>query len=292
MSISNKIESWNGSILSPTATGTSVTGTYSNASNICTYPYLHPFTTTDYTIKVPSSDWTNIGVNIYSDNISIDGEPLYEYINNLVNKADKIKDEIKKEKNNMKMLNLDFGPANDAIALSMRGMAVRNEAGKYVIYDFDNDEIIDVDPFTINTTASLFYKMPVAIKDVEIGDVIIHNKHYCFVIDACDGSAMDVVDITNGTRQTIYPAKSPFGFNFVTKIVSLVDYKNASADSPFGNMLPFLLMQDGKMDDMLPFVLMNSNLKDMDPMMLMYLMGSDKKENFLPFIMMAQNLKK
>ena len=287
MSLSNKVESWNGSILSSTVSNVTsgTTGTYSNL-----YPY--PYTTSDCTIEIPSSDWTNIGVNLDGNSVSIDGEPLYEYINNLVNKVDKIKDEIKKENNDMKMLNLDFGPAGDAIALSMRGMAVRNETGKYVIYDFDNDEIVDVDPFTVNTKTSLFYKMPVSVKDVEMGDVIIHNKHYCFVIDTSDGTTLDVVDITNGTRQVIYPTKSPFGFNFVTKIISLVDYKNASADSPFGNMLPFILMQDGKMDDMLPFVLMNGGLKDMDPMMLMCLMGSDKNENFLPFIMMAQNLKK
>ena len=284
MSIS-KVQSWNGSVCTSASTGI-----YSNANN--TYPY--PYTTSDYTIEIPLNNRTAIGVNLDSSNVSIDGESLYEYINNLVDKVDKIKDE-KKEKNDMKMLNLDFGPAGDAIALSMRGMAVRNETGKYVIYDFDNDEIVDVDPFTVNTKTSLFYKMPVSVKDVEMGDVIIHNKHYCFVIDTSDGSTLDVVDITNGSRQAIYPTKSPFGFNFNRKKWrkdQWEDYKNASADSPFGNMLPFLLMQDGKMDDMLPFVLMNGSLKDMDPMMLMYLMGSDKNENFLPFIMMAQNLKK
>jgi len=282
MSIS-KVQSWNGSVCTSVSTGT-----YSNANDM--YPY--PYTASDYTIEIPSNNGTAIGLNLNSNNVSIDGESLYDYINNFIDKESKIKEKINKEKDNMKMLNLDFGPAGDAIALSMRGMAVRNETGKYVLYDFDNDEIVDVDPFTINTKTSLFYKMPVAIKDVEMGDIVIHNKHYCFVIDTSDSNTLDVVDITNGSRQVIYPTKSPFGFNFVTKIISLVDYKNASADSPFGNMLPFLLMQDGKMDDMLPFVLMNGSLKDMDPMMLMYLMGSDKNENFLPFIMMAQNLKK
>lgn len=259
-----------------------------SASNIA-----QPFTSTNYTFTIPNTNM-DYGAYINSSNLHIDGISLYDYINNVVEKTEKVKKDLNKEKDIMKMFNFDFGPANSDIALSMRGMAVRNSEGRFVSYDFDKDEIVDVDAFTIESRTSLFYKMPVALKDVAIGDIIIHNKHYCFVIDTIvDGNVLNVVDITNGSIQSIYPTKSPFGFNFVTKIVSLVDYKNANADCPFGNILPLIMMQNGDMNEVLPFLMMNGNtsFKDMDPMMLMCLFGSDKKDNLFPWVMMMQNKK-
>lgn len=273
-------------------------GSNSNVSNCIsgsstTYPQNYESWTADtYTIHAPSNLGTSI--NFDPESLYFNGKSLNDYLNGLVDSIYETKEEAKEEeKKPMKMFNFDFGPAGTNVALSMKGMAVRNSADKYVTYDFDNDEIIDVDVFTIDTNATLFYKMPVAIKDVAIGDIIIHNKHYCFVLDADNTNTLEVVDITTGSRQTIYPTKSPFGFNFVTKIVSLIDYKNASADSPFGNMLPFIMMKDGNMNDMLPFLMMNGNtsFKDMDPMMLYFLM-SGKGNDMLPFVMMAAQQKK
>lgn len=242
------------------------------------------WTADTYTIHMPDTIGTSINFDPYE--MYVNGESLQNFIKNMIKEEDKSKTK-EEEKKSMKMFNFDFGPAGSNVALSMKGMAVRNSADKYVTYDFDNDEIVDVDVFTIDTSATLFYKMPVAIKDVAIGDIIIHNKHYCFVLDADDTNTLEVVDITTGSRQTIYPTKSPFGFNFVTKIISLIDYKNASADSPFGNMLPFIMMKDGNMNDMLPFLMMNGNtsFKDMDPMMLYFLM-SGKGNDMLPFLLM------
>ena len=133
--------------------------------------------------------------------------------------------------------------------------------------------------------------MPVAIKDVKAGDVVVHNRVPMYVTSVNNGT-LTVVDIREGAEKTIYPIKSPFGFNFVTKVVSLFDNmaNQASADAPFGNMLPFMLMNNKDMDPMMFMMMMgqggNTNLMS-NPMMMYFLMKDGKGSDMLPFLMMG-----
>lgn len=197
----------------------------------------------------------------------------------------------KEKKNNMNNLfGFEFGPIdNGSIAMSAKGMAVKNNDNKYVAYDSEKNEVVDVTVFTLQTTTKMFYKIPVALKDVAIGDVIIHNSDICFVLDG-DDNTLDVVNITRGTFETIFPAKSPFGFNFITKVVSLFNFNTANKDNPFGNVLPFLLMGDGDKKDMLPLIMMcgqdNTAFDMNNPMMMYFLMKDGKNNDLLPFLLM------
>jgi hypothetical protein len=83
-------------------------------------------------------------------------------------------------------------------------------------------------------------------------------------VSAVNGNRISVVDIYNGEVKDIMPTTSPFGFNFITKVVSLIDMSGANAETPFGNMLPFLLMGDNKD---------NGNDKDNDNSMLLMAMA-------------------
>jgi hypothetical protein len=149
---------------------------------------------------------------------------------------------------------------------------------------------MDVD--IVNMPAGDFlYKMPVAIKDVKAGDVVIHNRTPMFVVEVHD-STLKVVDVREGTEKEIYLTKSPFGFNFATKVISLMDMSGVKADesNPFGNMLPFMLMSSGKDFDpmMLMLMLMNGGKMDMsNPMMLYFLMKDGNKNDVLPFMLMG-----
>ena len=102
-----------------------------------------------------------------------------------------------------------------------------------------------------------------------------------------------VIDPVNGERKEIMLARSPFGFDFATKIVNFLGDMTAitaSDDNPFGNMWMLLAMSgDNKnMSDMLPLMMMSQG--NMDPMMMFFLMGTDNKDNMLPLIyMMNQN---
>lgn len=198
------------------------------------------------------------------------------------------KNEEKKENKNM--FNFDFGKvASDKVRLSMYGIAVKNIDGRYVAYDVKSHSVMDVEIMNM-PCGDFLYKMPVAIKDIKAGDVVIHNKVPMFVVEVHD-STLKVVDIHEGAEKEIYLTKSPFGFNFATKVVSLIDFTGkADASNPFGNMLPFLMMGDGKMDDMLPMMmLMNGGKMDMSNPMFMYFMMKDNKESkdMLPFLLMG-----
>lgn len=174
-------------------------------------------------------------------------------------------DNDRKENENMdtsKMFNFDFGPVASNIRMSPYGMAMKNADGKYVSYDRNSGNIVDVEIFNFDAQKFL-YKMPVAVNAVAVGDIVVHMRKAMFV-SAVNGNRISVVDIYNGEVKDIMPTTSPFGFNFITKVVSLIDMSGANAETPFGNMLPFLLMGDNKD---------NGNDKDNDNSMLLMAMA-------------------
>lgn len=192
--------------------------------------------------------------------------------------------------------NLEFGPVK-GINMSHLGIALKNAAGNMVSYDRQNEEIVDVDLIDFNAE-NMVYAMPCAIKDIKTGDVIRHVNGNAMFVTSTEGG-IHVVDVVAGEKKEILPTKSMFGFDFVTKIVSLIDFSamNASADQPFGNMLPLMLLSDDKssMRDMLPMMmLMNGdNLGDFDmsnPFVMMALMGKGGSEgnDFFPMVMAMQ----
>ena len=89
------------------------------------------------------------------------------------------------------------------------------------------------------------------------------------------------------------PVKSPFGFNFVTKVVSLFDFgasdNKATPDNPFGNVMPFLLMGDnGNIDPLMMFMMMNNQngMSFDNPMMMYALLSNGEHSDMLPWLFM------
>lgn len=195
--------------------------------------------------------------------------------------------------NTNSMFNFDFGRVTDSVRVSTYGLAIKGVDGRYVSWDNKNKSVMDVEVLSM-PGSEFVYKMPVAIKDVKIGDVVVHNRVPMYVT-AVNAQTLTVVDIREATEKTIYPVKSPFGFNFVTKVVSLFDSVNgtASADAPFGNMLPFMLMGNKDIDPMMLMMMMgqgsNTNMMS-NPMMMYFLMKDGKGSDMLPFLMMAQSM--
>lgn len=207
-------------------------------------------------------------------------EALSEKIQAVASKYNNID---KKESSIMKGFNFDFGPMNgNVVRMSIYGLAVKNKTGSWVAYDAKNEEIMDVDVFNFDGS-KFMYRMPVAINDVAAGDVIVHMSVPMFVVGKSeDGKAVYAVDPVAGERKEIMLTKSPFGFNFVTKVVNFLGNAfNADASNPFGNLgLMMMLSEDNKgMSDMLPFMLManggNANGFDLSNPMVMYMMCKD-----------------
>ena len=200
----------------------------------------------------------------------------------------------KKEDNKMnnKIFNFDFGPVKgDNIRMSMYGLAVKNRDGNYVAWDKVNENIMNVDILNFNGDG-LMYKIPVAIKDIKDGDIVIHNKVPMFVLEVFDKS-LDVIDIYSGERKSIMLAKSPFNFNFATKVISLIDFgamggDTPSEDNPFGNMWPLLMLGDsGSIDPMMLALMCASKGDCANPMMMYALMASKgNNDNLLPLMLM------
>lgn len=205
------------------------------------------------------------------------------------------KDNEEKE-NKMKGFNFDFGKiTNDSIRMSMYGMAVKNTSGVWTAYDKSTGDLMDVDVFNFDGSNFLF-KMPVAIKDIAVGDVIIHARKPMFVISKTEAGDLIAIDPVVGEKKTIMPSKNMFGFNFATKVVSLFDNlmgQTPTSENPFGNMWMLMLM-DGKSDmkDMLiPMMLMNQangSTNAFNPMMLMLMNDGDMKDMAIPLMLMNQ----
>lgn len=202
------------------------------------------------------------------------------------------------EKTKMKGFNFDFGPCtNDQVRMSMYGLAIKNASGEWVSYN--DGQVVNVDVLNFDG-AKYMFKMPVAVKDIAVGDIVIHNRVPMFVESVENG--IHVVDIRAGEKKEILPTTNMFGFNFVTKIVSLFNAFQSSPtpDQPFGNMLPFLMLngEDGKAmdsDTMLMFMMMQNQSGSTNifanPMMLYFMMKDKGGNDILPLMLMMSQSK-
>lgn len=207
----------------------------------------------------------------------------------------------KKETKNMNtsnLFNFDFGPASsNQFRMSPYGLAIHTQTNGWVAYNSKTDELMDVEVLNFDIS-KMIYKMPVALNAIKPGDIIIHNGKPAFVRVVFPNDDVRVVDYANATISDILPIRSPFGFNFLTKVCSLFNFDqiDANSDNPFGNMLPFLMMS-GENNDFDPTLLimasmmMNNNQNLMqNPMMMYFLMNRSDKNDILPFLMMNNNM--
>lgn len=207
--------------------------------------------------------------------------------------AKKIEDyctEREKENNKMKF-NFDFGPVDSSVRMSPYGMAIKNASGSYVAYDAKSKQVMDVDIFNFDGANKFIYKMPVAFKDIAVGDVVVHSRKPMFVLEKRGESRLSVLDIFDGEEKTIVLTKSPFNFDFITKVVSLFDLSgSADASNPFGNMLPLLMMgENNDPNALMMYMMMSGNANfTSNPLMMYALMGKDN--DMLPFLLMTQSI--
>ena len=203
-----------------------------------------------------------------------------------------------KEKDNKTMNNnFNFGTydANN-IRMSLYGTAVKSNDNKWVAYDKKSKKLIDVDVFNFNIDSSkIFYKIPKAIDEVVEGDTILHNGKVVFVESVREDGKFDVIDPSEGTFITILPLVSPFGYSYLTVIMSLLDcMPEASEDSPFGGLLPILLSGNNNSAGMMMALMRNKNFDKLDPMLLMLAFGNQNNLGlyYMMTMMTKQNSQK
>lgn len=185
-----------------------------------------------------------------------------------------------------KILNIDFGkvPHTAELKPSIYGVAVLGFDNRYRAYDKINDKVMDVTGMTFDT--DMLFKIPVAVSQVRVGDVIINASNYVTVTNVHPDGTFTVVDPKASEQKIAIPAKNMFGFDFVTKIMyPFENMVQPSDDNPFGlNPMTMMMLSDGADMDMstiLALSMMNGNSGMMDQNMLipLMLMGNSKSGN-------------
>lgn len=242
-----------------------------------------------------------------TSSVSIDNNLLHDLINGLREQADKeitdmfnSKEKEKESKMDFsKMLNIDFGkvPHTAELKPSIYGVAVLGFDNRYRAYDKINDKVMDVTGMTFDT--DMLFKIPVAVSQVRVGDVIINASNYVTVTNVHPDGTFTVVDPKASEQKIAIPAKNMFGFDFVTKIMyPFENMVQPSDDNPFGlNPMTMMMLSDGADMDMstiLVLSMMNGNSGMMDQNMLVPLMlmgnskGGSKDSLILALAMMNQ----
>lgn len=236
----------------------------------------------------------------YSGSISlcdtfINEEKCRKFIREEIEK-DKNKNEETSKMNTNDLFHFEFGPVSSNIfRMSPYGLAVRTEKNGWIAYNAKTGDLMDVEVLNFDIS-KMIYKMPVALSAIAPGDILMHGGKPVFVRDIGTGTlagpTVNVIDYATASVMDILPVKSPFGFNFFTKVCPLIDMSGMTAnpDNPFGNMLPFLML-NGENNDFDPTLLfLAGGMGNMDfsknPMMLYFLMNRKDKGDLLPFLMM------
>jgi hypothetical protein len=233
-----------------------ISGTISSSS-----PYLNSHQIYDTSTSTSYSTTTTWPSYSYGLSTVATTDDLSQLTNRVTALETKINSNERKEPNTMNMfsaLNLDFGPvASNIIRISPFGLAIKTANREWHTYDAANQKIVDVSDFSFSLgDTPILYKMPVAPTAVAVGDLILHNGVPVYVIDfenaANKAAGIIVIDTDSNERKTILPVCNVFNFNFVTKVVSLFNFGTGanslfgtpSADQPFGNILPMMMMSE------------------------------------------------
>ena len=188
--------------------------------------------------------------------------------------------------------NMKFGSFNsESVKYSFNGIAFKTSGGDYVIYN---------DDFTFTNVADMVidmpvFAMPVSREQISVGDVIRHNNDWV-IVNEVSNTEIKVAKPWTKEIVAVIPETSIFGFSFYTKIINPFEgfSKGANADNPFGNILPFLMMQNDGGDSMNPMMMammLGGGKIDMSNPMMMYMMMSQNKEidPMMMMLMMGNN---
>lgn len=144
-----------------------------------------------------------------------------------------------KTESGMKKMNIEFGPANNQdFKMTIMGTVAVRVADGFTSYDPESKTLQDVSGFTMDM-GDMFYKVPTP--EVKEGDLLKVKNNYGYVTEVTD-NGVKVIMIDEEVEKTVISKKSPFGFNFYTKVVSIFDMNGEEESGLFGDMNPMMLM--------------------------------------------------
>lgn len=204
--------------------------------------------------------------NYYSDSTKITASQYSnQSITNKITPTTTVKKEEIKNMNTNNLfasMNIEMGPVNgDSVVLSPFGLAFKAEANKYIA--IKGEQLVEVTGMTFPSNG-MIYKMPVALTKIKTGDIIVNQNRPLLVKEVSKEGFIIGIDILNAEQKTVVPLTNMFGFNFYTKVISMVNLGGANEENPFGdvNSLMMMSMMGG-----------NSNNDMFQTMMMMKMMG-------------------
>ena len=193
--------------------------------------------------------------------------------------------EEREEKNTMDNLfgSLGFGKIKgNRFKLSMNGIAVAQNNGKYVVYNNENNEFVDVSNMLFDIKDALFLLPAV---EVNVGDTVIHEQKPYFIVDT--GTEIKAVSYEDCTQTVLIPKSTMFGIKYFTKVFSMFGDNFATAGDIFSNPMMLMALMEGKNSDLTQLMLFNSMSKGdlgSNPMALAMMLKGDKTDDSLSTI--------
>ena len=194
---------------------------------------------------------------------------------------------VKEETNMFSNLGSSFGKiGSDQFRLSINGLAVKGKDGKYVTFNPENRELVEVTTGFFDDMKDLLFLMPTT--ELEVGDIILHqNKPYYITVSK--DNVVKGVDFEDAIESTLVPKTNVFGMKYYTKVFNCLGTNNIlGTDIASNPMMAYALMggKDFDLSKIMMFQALSGQGKGIadfseNPIMLMALMSNENGKNDL-----------
>lgn len=194
---------------------------------------------------------------------------------------------VKEETNMFSNLSSSFGKiGSDQFRLSINGLAVKGKDGKYVTFNPETRELVEVTTGFFDDMKDLLFLMPTT--ELEVGDIIIHqNKPYYITVSK--DNVVKGIDFEDAIESTLVPKTNVFGMKYYTKVFNCLGTNNIlGTDIASNPMMAYALMggKDFDLSKIMMFQALSGQGKGIadfseNPIMLMALMSNENGKNDL-----------
>lgn len=196
-------------------------------------------------------------------------------------------EKVKEETNMFSNLGSSFGKiGSDQFRLSINGLAVRGKDGKYVTFNPETRELVEVTTGFFDDMKDLLFLMPAT--ELEVGDIILHqNKPYYITVSK--DNVVKGIDFEDAIESTLVPKTNVFGMKYYTKVFNCLGTNNIlGTDIASNPMMAYALMggKDFDLSKVMMFQALSGQGKGIadfseNPIMLMALMSNENGKSDL-----------
>ena len=194
---------------------------------------------------------------------------------------------VKEETNMFSNLGSSFGKiGSDQFRLSINGLAVKGKDGKYITFNPETRELVEVTTGFFDDMKDLLFLMPTT--ELEVGDIILHqNKPYYITVSK--DNVVKGIDFEDAIESTLVPKTNVFGMKYYTKVFNCLGTNNIlGTDIASNPMMAYALMggKDFDLSKIMMFQALSGQGKGIadfseNPIMLMALMSNENGKNDL-----------